>query len=522
MPIPSRTGTTGSRIWKSIAILFAAGFAFDLLFWDQDIGINLPIYAVLIAGLLLLLYGWRGTSKPAKAVMGGLLIACAMVVIHNSVVSIILAFVSLFVFAALAHEPALRSLFYGVAAVLSNFAMTPVAAFRNFGTAMERGSTSRQGWGLFRLAIIPVVLVVIYFQIYRVANPKFDHLTAGSLDTIATWIGDLIANVFTPHSVFFLFALFLSAGLLFRSAPNWLAPLEQQWTDKLLRARSKRPHWLVPLGMNALDRERKMGLLFLVMMNLLLLVVNAVDISWIWWGFEVPKDFSLKQFVHEGTWLLIISILLSMVIMLRLFRGNQNFHPKNELLRALAFAWVAQNFILGMSVFIRNYHYIHFHGLAYKRIGVVVFLGLVMMGLVTLYLKIRHRHSLFHLLRVNGWAAFVVLVGLTLVNWDGVITRYNLGHWNQGEVDVDNYLAMSDKVLPILYADLATVEKQMQKHATNEVVWIRRGTMGEFKPELEYRRQHFLDRWAGTGWQGWNLADARTFRTLDKMGLVGR
>ena len=327
-------------------------------------------------------------------------------------------------------------------------------------------------------------------------------------------------RILTPHALFFFFGMVMSAGLVFRLAPNWLATDEAHYTDLLLRRRVRRPHWLGTLPMNALDRERRMGLILLVMVNLLLLVVNIVDINWVWIGFEVPEGFSLKQFVHEGTWLLIISILLSMLIMLRLFRANQNFYARSRPLRALAFVWIAQNFILGISVFIRNYHYIHFHGLAYKRIGVIVFLLLVLVGLVTLYLKIRDRKSLYHVLRVNAWAAFAAMVGLTLVNWDGLIARYNLAHWNQGQIDVDNYLAMSDKVLPLLYANKERVNEQMQKHRTNEEVWISRTSMEAFAPDLESKRKAFLVRWSGTGWQGWNLADARTFAELERMGLA--
>jgi hypothetical protein len=83
-------------------------------------------------------------------------------------------------------------------------------------------------------------------------------------------------------------------------------------------------------------------------------------------------------------------------------------------------------------VFLRNYHYIDFHGLAYKRIGVIVFLALVLVGLVTLFFKIRDKKSFYHLLRVNAWAVLAAFTGLTTVNWDGLITRYNLSHWNKG------------------------------------------------------------------------------------------
>src|SRR5436190_305225 len=158
-----------------------------------------------------------------------------------------------------------------------------------------------------------------------------------------------------------------------------------RWTDPLLRKRVRRPHWLAPRAMNPLERERRMGMVLLVVVNALLLVVNVIDISWVWFDFEVPENFSLKQFVHEGTWMLIISILLSILILLHLFRGNLNFYRRTHALKLLASLWIGQNFILGISVFLRNYHYIGFHGLAYKRIGVIVFLALVLVGLVTLY-----------------------------------------------------------------------------------------------------------------------------------------
>jgi hypothetical protein len=255
-----------------------------------------------------------------------------------------------------------------------------------------------------------------------------------------------------------------------------------------------------------------MGVVLLVLVNLLLAVVNAIDISWVWFGFEVPQDFSLKQFVHEGTWALIVSILLSMVILLHLFRGNQNFYSRGDLLKHLALLWVCQNFILGISVFLRNYHYISFHGLAYKRIGVIVFLALVLVGLITLFFKVKQRKSFFYLIRLNTWALFLLLVGLSTVDWDMVIVRYNLRHDNPGEIDIDNYLAMGDKVLPLLYENLEVVEMQMARHRNNRVRWVETLEPRSFRASLDAKRDRFLRRRSLARWQEWNLADTRTLR----------
>jgi len=121
---------------------------------------------------------------------------------------------------------------------------------------------------------------------------------------------------------------------------------------------------------------------------------------------------------------------------------------------------------------------------------------------------------------VNGRAAFVVMVGLTTVNWDGLIVRFNLAHWNQGEIDVDNYLAMSDKVLPLIYADLPKVEAQMAHHRENRVRWVEHLDPGTFRMDLDRKRERFLRRYSEQDWRSWTLADRRTFEALKAKGLA--
>ena len=489
-------------------------FIFDRLFWRQDIGLNLALFAAMAMGFALALR--RAASVPARWGLGGLLICATMVVVHGSTIAVVGTLACLAVGGVLLLEPAQRNLPVAAVAAVLNGLFAPVGVAGAVNIGLKQLPAKRTGWRWIRLALLPVAVLLVYTFIYRAANPRFDALTAGFMDGFIDLLGDLV----TPHVLFVGFALLVCVTLLHRSAPHLFAGPAWPLNEALARIRRRRPHWLAPLAMGALDRERRMGVMLLVLVNALLLVVNLIDISWVWFGFTVEEGFDLKQFVHEGTWLLILSILLSMAILLHLFRGNLNFHPKQRPLRMLAAAWIAQNFILGISVFMRNYHYIHFHGLAYKRIGVIVFLALMLVGLVTLFLKVRGQRTLVYLLRVNGWAAFVALVALTTVNWDGVIVRYNLAHWNQGEIDVDNYLAMSDKVLPLLFADLPKVEAQMAKHRGNRVRWVEHLDPDAFRTALDRKRERFLFRVSEQDWRSWTWADQRTHEALKAKGLA--
>ena len=117
----------------------------------------------------------------------------------------------------------------------------------------------------------------------------------------------------------------------------------------------------------------------------------------------------------------------------------------------MAYGWISQNGLLAISVGIRNYHYIDYHGLAYKRIGVIFFLALTLFGLGSLFVKIANKKSGYFLWRTNAWAVYGVMVLLALFNWDGIITKHNLNHNTDKDIDIPFLLTLSDKVLPELH-----------------------------------------------------------------------
>jgi hypothetical protein len=140
------------------------------------------------------------------------------------------------------------------------------------------------------------------------------------------------------------------------------------------------------------------------------------------------------------------------------FRGNLNFYAKNKTLKYLSYAWLAQNAVLVLSVGMRNYRYIQHFSLAYKRIGVIIFLVLTLYGLYTVFIKVEYRRSSFYLFRANTYAALVVLVATSFVNWDNVIARYNFAHSNESFLHLNFMCRLGDTALPILNKSAAEME----------------------------------------------------------------
>lgn len=141
---------------------------------------------------------------------------------------------------------------------------------------------------------------------------------------------------------------------------------------------------------------------------------------------------------------------MAMLVIIYFFSGNINFYSKNKALKILAYAWIIQNTFLVFSVLIRDYHYINLSGLTYKRIGVLVFLILCIIGLFTVYIKVAQQKTLFYLLKVNGQIWYVLFIIFGVVNWDTLIVNYNINSRNRIALDVEHLMEMSDKTLPIL------------------------------------------------------------------------
>jgi hypothetical protein len=250
-----------------------------------------------------------------------------------------------------------------------------------------------------------------------------------------------------------------------------------------------------------------MGLIFVFMMNALLALLNIIDIQFTWTGFDPSKIDNLAYYVHNGTYLLIFSILMSMALLLYFFRGNQNFYSKNKLLKFGAYLWIAQNGFMAVSVALRNLYYIeYYYALSYKRIGVMIFLLLTLIGLVTMWAKIYSKRTTYWLLKVNSAAAFVVLLLMSSYSWDIAIAEFNLSNPDRSSVDVEYLLRLSDDILPVLDKHRDVLDQGYYTGSCFSDVpqnWL----VSYNEKVTNFFREH-----EGYSWLSWNMADHNTLK----------
>jgi hypothetical protein len=505
-----------------IMLVTAGAVLFNLVFWNEKLAINTVLFDAFLLSALFFLYPDARKSGTVNWLLLGHLISLSMVVIHNTDLSKIAFVVTLLLIAGFA-EYTHRSAWFAGGSMLMNVIMV-VASFTGSFKLKKGKSAKRKGVGRFiRFAIFPLLLLITFFLIYRDANNAFSDIAGRIGAQLEIFFSHFFDFFSWQRLLFLLLGLLITGSILLKSKLDYFSTRETRMNDGLQRSRKslrqKRSGAFFQFvemimgkmasGMMALKNENTTGIISLVLLNVLLLVVNVIDVNFLWLHFQYKPGLPVYKMVHEGTELLIVSIVLAMAILLFFFKGNLNFYKRNKWLKYGAYAWIIQNAMLVSSVFLRDYYYILKHGLAYKRIGVLFFLLMVLVGLVTVFLKIWSRRTNYFLFRVNAWAGIVVLVLATTIHWDEFIAGYNLKRKNTVDLDVSFLLSLSDKALPLLDTNIVALQRYGQPACDTCLI-----------EELKQRERQFVQKQKEVTWLSWNYADAYTKKYFQKKGLI--
>ncbi len=514
-----------------LSFLFTGAILFNIVFWQEKMAINALLFDAFILFSVFNLYPAAFTKPAMKWLLLAHVVTMVTLVVHNTMLSKLafsITLMLLLVFVQFLH----RSVWYAAASAMGNYLLFIFSFLEDIRLIKMTDLRSIGVKKALRFLIIPVMIVTIFVIIYSFSNTVFQ-------DVINT-VGIALQNFFTRFFEWFnwqrfgflMLGLYVTGGLLLKMRSNYFSEKEFSQTNNMVRRKHDLQKWkqsavfeMLTLfmgrfanGVMALRNENTVGIISLIMLNILLLFINVIDIVYVWFGFSYHANLNLTTYVHEGAGMLIFSIVLAMLVLLFFFRGNLNFYKKNKWLRYGAYAWISQNAILVASVLLRDYYYIEHMGLAYKRIGVLVFLAMVLFGLITVFIKIHQRKTGYYLWRVNGWFAIVLLVAASCVHWDETIARHNLAHKNSVPLDIKFLLTLSDKTLPLLEQNKDVLSRAaFVKGGEGDYLYRSNLTPMEL---FEMRKQDFFAEQKKYTWLSWNLADDIVKRQLLKTKIA--
>ena len=422
---------------KTDWVFLVSVLLYSFLFWKQMPGLNIFIFSgLLLAGQVLLDPRMLKIQSWLLAAVGTLC-ASFCVFYYGNMLSILATFFSLLLssyFAFNQKGTVLAGIFSSIVSIAGSVGFMIARLFsRNAERTQE--TKGHRTWKKVMIVISALIVTLIFFFMYRDSSVLFLKLTQKiNFDWFSfgwvcfTFLGALIVYGFYFHKTI--------PGIenWDGNQPTKLDPEKApNWTDRLM----------------TMDSERFSGIVLLSLLNILLLFVNVLDLSFIFAGDgNLPQDVSCMQYVHQGVGTLITSIVLAMLIILFYFRGRMNFAENGKALRVLALIWIVQNAFMLFSTAWRNEVYVLVFGLTYKRIGVYVYLVLTLIGLIVTAWKVQGKKTNAFMIRMNSWLFYSVWVLACFVNWDGLIIKNNLS--TRLKPDLDYLNSLSSTILPEL------------------------------------------------------------------------
>jgi len=498
----------------NLAVVLVSAVIFTLLFYKQSLGINLLIYELAVLSWLSISKQFQFKGLNTIVSFLSVLLTVVFTVIHHSTLSFIINFIVFFVFIGIIISPQINSLLNSIRSSFSNI-IASIAELKER-IAKSKVNNSKLGYSLWtlRIFLIPFAIILLFSSIYSWANPKFGEIIGDLWSYVSAFFENIDLTVIST----FLIGLVVSTYIFLRRRNEKAIKRDINSNESLIRVRAERTKAFKNL---ALKNEYRSALFLFGSLNVLLLGLNILDIDHVWINFEWQGQF-LKQFVHQGTYILIFAIVISILLVLYFFRSNLNFYKKNKALKILCYIWLAQNMILVVSVGIRNWYYIQYFALAYKRIAVVFFLILAIYGLFSVYMKVKGTKSKYYLTKNNAFAWMIVLVISSGFNWDRIIAKYNFENSKKSFVHLNYLSKLSNSALPFLERPIDELEKidiyqeyrfflDFSRAYNYHDIYM---DAEEYLATIRFRKSEFIQEWESKGVLEWNYAEYRAYHEI--------
>lgn len=481
---------------KDIICLIGA-FVFSFLFYQQSWGINFGLFSLFLIGALAIATLQATKHKNWWWSVAAVMFAAVCMGLYGNALCFITLLLAWMFLAGYTVSPQSAAVVVIAQAGISFLSSAP-KTIKGWRIAHARKGDKTGLANHWYIYILVIGIFLLFVLLYSFASKSFSEvlkkidlsfISFGGI--LTTLLGYYLCTVFVRHQ---------RINSIDREEKKWAAPLIAllpPYTD----------------GFTSRQQiDRKAGGLLLILLNLLLLIVNLADISFLADGISNPNEYNFSEMVHQGVGALIASIVIAVAILLYLFRGQLNFDKKAKTLFILALLWVLQNLVLVATSGLKNSLYIHFvDGLTYKRIGVFYYLLLSCIGLFFTAYKLYAKKPNWYLVRTNFVVFFGVMVLSCAVNWDTLIARYNIQKAVAEQKDPDMFYigTLSATNLPLL-AQWAEGLKNNPKNLHNYTPF----QVNELISRWSTKTEIFLKHEYHEGWPSWNYTDQQTYNQL--------
>ncbi len=468
---------------KNDLILLVSVLAYSFLFYKQMPGVNFFLFSIFIVIASAFFNKNILSNTQWRIAAASSLVTGFTVMLFGTPITYIANVLSLSLMSVFSVSPkssVIFGLFYAAYSFMTAIGFMFVDMVERKPGKHKNEKSSDKIWTKLMIYIGIVLVVILFFVLYRNSNVLFYEFTKKiNLDFISLpWIG------------FTLLGFILLYGFFYHRNLSFLYQVEEKRSDDFSKEHDEQKHDRFFGKSLSIKSEYISGLILLGLLNFMLVFLNALDVGFLWAGVKLPNGVTYAQFVHQGIGNLIISIIIAILIIMFYYRGRLNFYNKISGLKFLTYFWIIQNIFMVISTVMRNNLYIQEYSLTQKRIGVYVWLFLAIIGLSVTFIKIFKKKNNWFLFRKTGWAFFIFMVIATSVNWDQLITNYNIKKSER----LDKYYLLNLGYTNI--PDLLKLEKDTSDISDNYYYdWNFKNLFRSFsRREYDFQKRNFLPR----------------------------
>ncbi|SMO94948.1 protein of unknown function [Chryseobacterium rhizoplanae] len=395
---------------KTHHYIFLTAILFVIVFYDQDIGLNLGILGIIYAGLTLFKTSEKNKTKTLYILFATSILSSIAFAWYGDFPSFIAMVSSLLLLGYKSKNRRLKILFLIPVFIIN--CCTSFCRFFSFDEWLPKKNIPGLWQKTFAFILIPLVLVSIFFGIYSAGS---DHFAAFFTDY------ELDINLWQAFCLFVLG--FFIAFNYWNYAVEKLIYKNNHFLDNDFQQDSRIPK--AAYSFLDLSAERMSGVISFILLNILL-IFFIITYNYEQFYEAVKTPVQLSEETHERVNAVIMSIIMAILVIMFYFKSGFNFDPKAGLLKILAKIWIFLNVMLVISAAVKNYEYIVNYAFTYKRLGVFAFLILSIVGLALTFIKIQKKKRNIFLVNTMVWYFYGTILVCSYFNWGGFITSQNM------------------------------------------------------------------------------------------------
>lgn len=399
---------------KTHHYIFLTTALFVIVFYDQNIGLNLGIIGIVYALLTFIRTPVRNRSKTFILLFVTSILSSAAFAWYGDFPSLLAVVSSLLLLGYRSKNRRMKILLLVPVVIVNGF--TALCRFFSFDEWLPKRNVSGLWQKTLAFFLIPLILVSVFFGVYSAGSDHFAGLFTNVEIDINFW--QLICMIVLGFFIAFNYWNYAVEKLIYKS--NSILDNDFKKMDKNLKP---------TYSFLDLDAERMSGVISFFTLNILLIFFIATyNYEQFYETAKTPGQ--LSEETHERVNAVILSIIMAILVIMFYFKSGFNFDPKAGLMKILAKVWIVLNAVLIISAMVKNSEYIINYGFTYKRLGVYVFLVLSLIGLITAFVKIQLQKRNAFLFNTMAWYFYATILICSYINWGGIITAENMKRQN--------------------------------------------------------------------------------------------